>query len=226
MATTRRKPRARRTVAVETQERILDAAERLFALHGIEAVSLRQIGAAAGAANHFAVQYHFGDKPRLVRAIFERRLPSLDVRRARWLMEIKREGREQDPYALLKVLLWPLAEEVDADGRRTYAAFLLGLHRHGASEARIDAADLAPMTAHVTELLHAANAAVPPVLSRVRYGSAFVLFADTLANLDRRRATGALTAEQHEILLDDAIAMAAAAFTAAPTISSARYRDD
>jgi len=50
---------------------ILVAAERLFAEHGISAVPLRDIGIAAGQKNHAAVQYHFGDRDALVRALME-----------------------------------------------------------------------------------------------------------------------------------------------------------
>jgi len=53
------------------------AAERLFAIHGIDGVSLRQIAAEAGSANNSAVHYHFGSKEGLIGAIFGHRLPQL-----------------------------------------------------------------------------------------------------------------------------------------------------
>ncbi len=43
--------RAPRRPNVDTKESLLDAAERLFAAHGIQGVSLRMINAAAGARN-------------------------------------------------------------------------------------------------------------------------------------------------------------------------------
>jgi AcrR family transcriptional regulator len=57
--------------------RIVLAAERLFALHGIDGVSLRQISAEAGSSNNSAVHYHFGSKEGLIAAIFHHRLPQL-----------------------------------------------------------------------------------------------------------------------------------------------------
>src|SRR4051794_8680724 len=60
---------------------ILRAAERLFAERGIEHVSLREIGVAAGQRNNSAVQYHFGTREELVRALYEDRLAPLDRRR-------------------------------------------------------------------------------------------------------------------------------------------------
>jgi AcrR family transcriptional regulator len=57
--------------------RLVLAAERLFAQHGIDGVSLRQIAVEAGSANNSAVHYHFGSKKGLIEAIFRHRLPQL-----------------------------------------------------------------------------------------------------------------------------------------------------
>lgn len=57
--------------------RLVLAAERLFALHGIGGVSLRQIATDAGSSNNSAVHYHFGSKKGLIEAIFQHRLPQL-----------------------------------------------------------------------------------------------------------------------------------------------------
>lgn len=62
-------PRGSNARGDATRELILLTAERLFAERGIEAVPLRDIGVAAGQKNNVAVQYHFGDRENLVRAI-------------------------------------------------------------------------------------------------------------------------------------------------------------
>lgn len=51
---------------------LLDAAERLFAEHGIAGVSDRKIAEGAGNSNHSAVGYHFGGREGLLRALLER----------------------------------------------------------------------------------------------------------------------------------------------------------
>jgi AcrR family transcriptional regulator len=61
---------------VATRERLFDAAERLFAEHGYDAVSVRSINAAAG-VNPGAIHFHFGSKQGLVVALLESRLPAL-----------------------------------------------------------------------------------------------------------------------------------------------------
>lgn len=53
------------------------AGERLFARHGIDGVSLRQVAAEAGSSNNSAVHYHFGSKHGLIAAIFRHRLPQI-----------------------------------------------------------------------------------------------------------------------------------------------------
>jgi AcrR family transcriptional regulator len=63
-----------------TKDRILDAAERLFARDGIEATSLRTITAEAG-VNLAAVNYHFQSKDALVRSVVARRVGPVNERR-------------------------------------------------------------------------------------------------------------------------------------------------
>ena len=54
-----------------TREQLILAGERLFALSGLDSVSLRQINSAAGQRNSSAAHYHFGSKEALVQAIHE-----------------------------------------------------------------------------------------------------------------------------------------------------------
>lgn len=70
------------TERVETRNALLDAAERLFADVGIDGASLRSITAEAG-ANLASVNYHFGSKEGLVRAVLSRRFrPITELRLA------------------------------------------------------------------------------------------------------------------------------------------------
>ena len=55
----------------ETRERLLEAGLRLFATHGYESVSTRQLTRAAD-ANVAAIAYHFGGKRELYQAVAER----------------------------------------------------------------------------------------------------------------------------------------------------------
>ncbi|HWU75818.1 MAG TPA: TetR/AcrR family transcriptional regulator [Rhodanobacter sp.] len=63
--------------SASTRERILGAAEQLFAQRGFDGASLRQLTTAAG-VNLAAVNYHFGSKEKLVEEVFRRRLDALN----------------------------------------------------------------------------------------------------------------------------------------------------
>lgn len=64
-----------------TRERILATAGRLMAERGPDAVSLREITRAAGQRNTGALQYHFGDREGLLRALVDRHVPPVAERR-------------------------------------------------------------------------------------------------------------------------------------------------
>src|SRR4051794_10685475 len=94
-----------------TRDALIATAERLFAEHGFDAVSLREIAVAAGTRNSGAGQYYFGDKESLVQAIFEARAPGLNARRLALLEDVDDAA---DPAAALVVaIVRPLAEEID-----------------------------------------------------------------------------------------------------------------
>jgi AcrR family transcriptional regulator len=73
--------------SASTKERILAAAEVLFAQRGFDGASLRQLTAAAG-VNLAAVNYHFGSKDKLVEQVFRRRLDALNASRLAALSNI------------------------------------------------------------------------------------------------------------------------------------------
>lgn len=82
------------SAAADTQQRILDAAEALFAEHGFEAASMRMIAARAG-ANLAAANYHFGSKEGLLRSVFQRRLSQLNSARLAALELAERDAGDQ-----------------------------------------------------------------------------------------------------------------------------------
>lgn len=96
-----------------TRERLLDAAQHLFARRGVDAVPIREINERAGQRNASALHYHFGSRQGLLVAIVERHQPSIDAERAALLA---RAG--DDPHDVLAAVLAPLADRLrSADGR-------------------------------------------------------------------------------------------------------------
>jgi AcrR family transcriptional regulator len=78
--------------SADTKERLLDAAEEVFAREGYRAASLRVITNLA-AANLAAVNYHFGSKPALLEAVFARRLRAMNQARVRGLALVIESAR-------------------------------------------------------------------------------------------------------------------------------------
>jgi len=78
-----------------TKERILGAAEVLFAQRGFDGASLRQLTTAAG-VNLAAVNYHFGSKDKLVEQVFRRRLDTLNAQRLAALERARDSGKLED----------------------------------------------------------------------------------------------------------------------------------
>ena len=103
-----------------TRQRLITAAETLFAERGIEGVSLREINAVAGMRNATALQYHFHDRYGLVKAILAKHTPSIDTARHALLDDYVSVGTD-DLRALAAALVRPSAAKLgDPDGGRAY----------------------------------------------------------------------------------------------------------
>lgn len=94
------------TTNATTCDRILDAAERLFAEEGFHATSLRQITQAAD-ANLAAVNYHFGSKQALILAVFRRRLDALNKARLARLDAALTDSDSPDLEEILEAFIVP-----------------------------------------------------------------------------------------------------------------------
>jgi len=86
----------------ETKDRLLDAAEELFAERGVAETSLREITTLAK-ANLAAVNYHFGGKDGLLEAVFARRLRPVNRERLVLLDAFEREAGDA-PVPLEQIL--------------------------------------------------------------------------------------------------------------------------
>lgn len=84
----------------QTKERILDAAEHLFSLHGFVATSLRQITTDAK-VNLAAINYHFQSKESLILAVLMRKIGPINRQRLELLDQLESAGQ---PLVLEDVL--------------------------------------------------------------------------------------------------------------------------
>lgn len=87
------------TAPFSTKDRILGAAEELFAQHGFSGTSLRQVTSRAE-VNIAAVNYHFGSKENLVNEVFRRRMDEMSSHR----LDMLRQAVERHPGELEPIL--------------------------------------------------------------------------------------------------------------------------
>jgi len=86
-----------------TADRILDAAEELFADNGFEKVSLRHLTRAAG-VNLAAVNYHFGSKDALIDAVIERFITPINQQRLANLEKLEADSEPGTPIPIRELL--------------------------------------------------------------------------------------------------------------------------
>ncbi|MCE1240247.1 MAG: TetR family transcriptional regulator [Azonexaceae bacterium] len=103
---------------IDTRERILDTAERLFMAHGYDGTSMRQITSEAS-VNLAAVNYHFGSKESLMQEAFRRRLDWLNDERMRVLdrLEVEAAGQPVKPSLIVDAFFGTLLRMADDESR-------------------------------------------------------------------------------------------------------------
>jgi AcrR family transcriptional regulator len=106
--------RRRHTTGEATRELLMTTAERLFAVRGVEGVTLREIQVEAGQSNSSVITYHFGSKTGLVRDLIAFRYRTIDARRAVLLEEARADGVSEDPLAAVWLVVRPLIESIEA----------------------------------------------------------------------------------------------------------------
>jgi AcrR family transcriptional regulator len=142
-----------------TKAAVFCAAERLFALHGFQNVSVRDITAEAG-VNLASVNYHFGSKDALLFEIFRRRTAELNRERARMLHEANDRHAGKPPVReILEALFAPPLRWGSPDNdRRISVQFIIRSRSEGTEEMR---EALATDVSHLARFADALIAARP-----------------------------------------------------------------
>lgn len=159
---------------------IVEAAERLFAEHGIAGVSLRDISVAAGQRNNSAAQYHFGDRAGLVVAVFEHRMSLVDDRRRLRLDALRETRRLQDLDAVVEAVVAPLVEVIAEEGG-WYARFLARCQWEPSVWGRLGDLDVAQSFRDAALLLVACVDHLPRPILRSRLDQIATLVMGTIA---------------------------------------------
>ena len=108
------------------REHLLDCAEKLYATHGVGAVSLRTIQAAAGLSVG-SLRYHFKTEAVLVAAVMERRVKPL-MARHEVLLEAVASNPDPSVEELIGAWVRPLVQLLNAEPERGQR-YLTLMHR-------------------------------------------------------------------------------------------------
>ncbi len=184
--------------ASSTQEAILVAAERLYAEHGMFAVSNRQVSEAAGQGNNAAVGYHFGTKADLVRAVEQKHRGPVERLREQMVAELLRSGDPAQLRDWVACLVRPLTDHLAELGSPTwYARF--------AAQAMTDPAYYhiivkgALSSPSLVQVVEGINRCLPDLPAEVHFDRNIMarnLLMHTCAERERGLATGTSTSQR------------------------------
>jgi AcrR family transcriptional regulator len=209
-------------VARDTRQRIIEAAERLFAQRGISQVSLREIIAAAGQRHKSAVRYYFGSKQRLLQEILDQRAPVMAPRRLALLASLEGDGPSEKLRSVAEAIVYPLAETVSSGSY--FARFLAQLFADPVApyDAPAEMRSRAE-TNRIERLLPTLLPDIPAATLALRYGAAWGLAMRELAVHERELEAGRQPAGSTATLATSLVDMIAAMLSA-PVSAAGRRR--
>lgn len=206
--------------ALSTKGLLVEAGERLFGERGFDGATLREITAEAGQSNSNVVQYHFGDKAGLIRAILADRVARIEHVRAMQLAVLD-DTRPPDPKQVLKVVWISLMSIRDQNGGHPFCRFMLQyllhprLTRHPMASIYMfpfgpdDGGGDMPSIKKAAQLLFSAYADLPKDLVMKRLSALVTMFLASVVEYDNaRRLDEGAASEPYDIdpILDMAVA--------------------
>ncbi|MCC9309776.1 TetR family transcriptional regulator [Kitasatospora sp. RB6PN24] len=204
---------ARTTGRSDTREKLLHAAEQLFATQGVDGAQTRDIVRLAGQANPSAVQYHFGSRAGLLDEIMKARQDRTEGALAPRLPELP----GLDLPELVRALIEAEATELrTAHGRHALRISAQLAHRGGASSEFPDGSSARQGQQRFVDRL-TERLAVPPGVAglpepvrRQRLDLALTLIRTALADRARQYTDGEQPLTDEAFFLADLASMAAA----------------
>lgn len=92
-----------------TRQRLVDAASRAFAEHGVHTASLLEITRQAGQRNRGAVHYHFGSREGMLAAVLEQHADFVGQRELE-LLAVARTKPDDDVASVIEAIVRPMTE--------------------------------------------------------------------------------------------------------------------
>ena len=103
------------------KQALLDAAAILMDERGVDNVTINDISQASGHRNRSAVQYHFGNRDAVIKAVISRSMEPIDAERNMLLDHMEAIGATLTTRSVLEVVVRPLARQLHTpEGRRYF----------------------------------------------------------------------------------------------------------
>lgn len=195
--------------------KLMMAAEKLVAEHGLHGVSARAIAKAAKLKNNCSVQYHFGSLENLFEQLLRYRMGELELYRQEMLDALDSDSRAAlSPRQFVEIICLPHLRLRDRKGEFPYANFLSQylpqqfpggfrwIMRHGPGSPAVISSLIADYRKTVPGM--------PDELLDLRLASATLLFLNTIRGLPAMKW---LSVSEPEII-EDALCQSVAALTA------------
>lgn len=210
--------------ASTTRERLISAAEQVFAVQGVELANLREINRVAGQSNNSALHYHFGSREALLSAVLARHRTDMDERRR--AMVVGLDGTVPSIADLLVVSMWPLAHKLESESGRNFLRILLVLrHRSEVRTNHVLNADSAEDLQWTYAQLQARLRHLPEPLRDERLGVWIDMGLAALASRAEDIGRGVELAIDNNAFMNNLIDMGAAALTAPSTLVVPKFSD-
>jgi AcrR family transcriptional regulator len=195
--------------ASATREKLIVAAEGLFATDGIEAAQLRDIVRTAGQANDSAVHYHFGSRFGLLVAICERHIEAMEPERRELLDGLRERGADHDLPELVRALVLPTVRKLETPSGRSFLRIMVqlagrvGLHTGGTPEPVLGTA----LFEELTLLRETCAESMPAAIAVERLEAMIFLFTAALAERARQIDGNERVALDHDTFTANLISM-------------------
>jgi len=202
------RPRVRRKISGQTatadgqgrrstKAKLMDVAEILIARHGVDGVSLRDIGLLAGQANSNVIQYHFANKIGLVFAILDDRNSKRESMRRDMFDELKKNDDLNNPRKLLEILWVPSLNFISPDGNHIYCHFLMQcrLHPEFSKRKRHEDRNATAIIVEAISQLRGIYGDISDKVFRLRLAALTLMFISSVVEHDKAREVNPHTRE-------------------------------
>lgn len=172
-----------------TRTSIMYAAEKLFAKHGIENVSVRAITKEAGQKNESALQYHFKNRQGLIDAINLFRQSQVDIKRGELLRVLLQRTANPNFREICSLLVEPLflLAKTDAGIRQWLRAFSQHYASSTSAAIKRNWSGLGSNSQEIAKMLHAQLNHLNTVVVDLRLLNAMRLIALSLSQQAREK---------------------------------------